>query len=161
MFLLLLKCFVAPGGIFCVRFNPSSVTGNKWYKGNTNKLIWNTDYKLSFNSLTATLFHSTFVRKNVFYSKNIQYAYNFYGTDLNVCRGVFRTRSNIYGGASLRKSQKSFIVDARLGSKYVSGIGFTVEKVYSRSIFIWYGQSRFQKFFIAVLFLELRKKMLV
>ena len=43
---------------------------------------------------------------------------------------VFRTQSNIYGGASLRKSQKSFIVDARLGSKYVSGIGFTVEKVY-------------------------------
>ena len=84
---------------------------------------------LSFNSLTATLFHS-FVRKNVFYSKNIQYAYNFYETDLNICRGVFRAQSNIYGGASLRKSQKSFIVDARLGSKYVSGIGFTVEKVY-------------------------------
>ena len=68
--------------------------------------------------------------KNVFYNKNIQYAYNFYGTDLNVWRGILRTQSNIYGGASLRKSQKSFIVDARLGSKYVSGIGFTVEKVY-------------------------------
>ena len=54
----------------------------------------------SFSSLTATLFHS-FVRKNVFYSRNIQYACNFYGTDLNVCRGVFRTLSNIYGGASL------------------------------------------------------------
>ena len=65
-----------------------------------------------------------FVRKNVFYSKNIQYAYNFYGTDLNVWRGILRTQSNIYGGASLPKSQKSFIVDARLGSKYVSGIGF-------------------------------------
>ena len=26
--------------------------------------------------------------------------------------------------------RKSFIVDARLGSKYVSGIDFTVEKVY-------------------------------
>ena len=71
-----------------------------------------------------------FVTKNVFYSKNIQYAYNFYGTDLNVCRGVFRTQSNIYDGAFLRKSQKSFIVDARLGSKYISGISFTVEKVY-------------------------------
>ena len=71
-----------------------------------------------------------FVTKNVFYSKNIQYAYNFYGTDLNVWRGILRTQPNIYGGASLRKSQKSFIVDARLGSKYVSGIGFTVEKVY-------------------------------
>ena len=58
------------------------------------------------------------------------YTHNFYGSDLNVCGGVFRTQSNIYGGASLRKSQKGFIVDARLGSKYVSGIGFTVEKVY-------------------------------
>ena len=56
--------------------------------------------------------------------------YNFYGTDLNVWRGVFRTQSNIYDGAFLRKSQKSFIVDARLGSKYISGIGFTVEEVY-------------------------------
>ena len=36
-----------------------------------------------------------------------------------ICRGVFRTQSNIYGGASLQKSQKSFIVDARMGSKYV------------------------------------------
>ena len=50
----------------------------------------------------------SFVRKNVFYSKNIQYAYNFYGTDQNICRGVFRNQSNIYGGASssLQKSQK-------------------------------------------------------
>ena len=37
---------------------------------------------------------------------------------------------NFYGGASLQKSQKGFIVDARLGSKYVSGIGFTIGKVY-------------------------------
>ena len=51
--------------------------------------------------------------------------YNFYGTDLNVWRGVFRTQSNFFV-----KITKSFIVDARLGSKYVSGIGFTVEKVY-------------------------------
>ena len=62
-------------------------------------------YEISFNSLAATSFHS-FVRKNVFYSKNIQYAYDFYGTDLNVCRDVFRTQSNIYGGASLQKLQK-------------------------------------------------------
>ena len=66
----------------------------------------------------------------MFYSKNIQYAYNFYGTELNVCTGVFRTQSNIYGGASLGNHKKSFIVDSRLGFKYVSGIGFTVEKVY-------------------------------
>ena len=52
------------------------------------------------------------------------------GTDLNVCRGVFRTQTNIYGGGSLRKSQKSVIVDVRLGSKYVSSIGFTIENVY-------------------------------
>ena len=53
---------------------------------------------------------------------------------VNVYRGVFRTQSNIYGGASLRKSQKSFIVDAGLSD--VSGIGFTVEKVYKMPIFI-------------------------
>ena len=37
-------------------------------------------------------------------------------TDLyvNVCRGVFRTQLNIYGGAISRKSQKSFVVDVRL-----------------------------------------------
>ena len=52
------------------------------------------------------------------------------GTDLNVCRGVFRTQTNIYGGGSLRKSQKSVIVDVRLGSKYVSSIDFTIENVY-------------------------------
>ena len=52
------------------------------------------------------------------------------GTDLNVCRGVFRTQTNIYGGASLRKSQKSVIVDVWLGSKYVSSIDFTIENVY-------------------------------
>ena len=65
--------------------------------------------------LIHSLFHS-FVRKNVFYSENIKYVCNFYGTDLyppecNVCKDVFRTQSNIYDGVSLRKSQKSFIVD--------------------------------------------------
>ena len=68
--------------------------------------------------------------KIFFFRKKIQYAYNFYETDLNVCRGVFRTKSNIYGGASLQKLQKGFIVDAQPGSKYLSGIGFAVEKVY-------------------------------
>ena len=109
----------------------------------------------------ATLFHSSFVRKSVFCNENIQYAYNFYGTDLyaNVCRGVFRTQWNFYGGASLQKSQESFIVDARLGSKYAFGIGFMVEKVNRMSIFISYGQSQLQKFVIAFLFLELIKNM--
>ena len=46
------------------------------------------------------------------------------------------TQSNIHGGASLRKSQESFIVDVRLSSKYTSGVGFKVEKVYKMSIFI-------------------------
>ena len=46
------------------------------------------------------------------------------------------TQSNIHGGASLRKSQESFIVDVRLGSKYASGIGFTVEKDHTMSIII-------------------------
>ena len=49
---------------------------------------------------------------------------------VNACRDIFRTQSNIYGGASLRISQQSFLVEAQMGSKYVSGIGFTVEKVY-------------------------------
>ena len=83
------------------------------------------------------------------------------GLHINVCSGVFRTQSNIYGGASLQKSQESFIVDVWLGSKYASVIGFTVEKVYRMSIFIWYVQSRFQKFVIAFFFLELIKSMLV
>ena len=131
LFLFLLKPFAAPrGGVSNISFDPYNVSGKEWYNENTNKLIRNKDpWNFLWNSITATLFHS-FFRKNIFYSKNIQYAYNFYGTDLKVCRGVFRTQPNIYGGASLRKSQKSFIVDARLGSKYVSGIGFTVEKVY-------------------------------
>ena len=63
-----------------------------------------------------------------------------------------------HGGASLQKSQESFIIDAHLGSKYASDRRFTVEKVNRMSTFIWYGQSWLQKFFIAFLFLELIKK---
>ena len=48
---------------------------------------------------------------------------------VNVYRGIFTTWLNIYGGTSLRKSQKSFIVNVQLGSKYTSGISFIVEKV--------------------------------
>ena len=75
--------------------------------------------------------------------------------------GCMKTQSKTYNGASLQKSQESSIVDVRLGSKYSSGIGFTVEKVYRMPIFIWYGQSRLQEFVIAFLFLELMKNMLV
>ena len=62
--------------------------------------------QIFFNLLAATLFHSSLVRKSVFCSKNIIYAYNCYGTDMyvNVYRGVFRTQSNNYGGASFLKS---------------------------------------------------------
>ena len=51
-------------------------------------------WKIYFNSHTATLFQTSFVRKKTFFSKAIQYAYNFYGTDLyvNVYSGVFRTQ---------------------------------------------------------------------
>ena len=98
--------------------------------------IWTLE--IFFHLLATTLFHSSFVRKSVFYSKNIQYAYSFYGTKLyvNVCRGIFRIQSNIYGGASLQILQESFIVDVRLGSIYASDIGFTVGKIYRMSIFI-------------------------
>ena len=63
-----------------------------------------------------------------------QYGYNFCETDMyvNVCRGVFRTQSNIFDG----KSQKSFTIDVRLDSKYYSGIGFTAEKVYGIIIYL-------------------------
>ena len=71
-------------------------------------------------------------KKKLVYIENIQYAINFYGTDLqvNVRRGLLRTQLKIYGGASLQKSQKSVIVDVRLGSKYVFVIAYRVEKVY-------------------------------
>ena len=57
--------------------------------------------EIFFDSSTATLFYSSFVWKNIFYSENIQYVYGFYTTDLyiNICRDVFRTQLNIYGGA--------------------------------------------------------------
>ena len=74
--------------------------------------------------------------KKMFFSINIQYAYNFYGIDLNVCWGIFRTQSNIYGGAFLLKSQKRFIVDVRMGSKYISGIGFTVGRFIEVTIYL-------------------------
>ena len=70
--------------------------------------------------LDLLLFHSSFVRKNVFYRENIQYTCNFCGTDLHE--------------------------NVQLGSKYVSGIGFSAEKVYRMSVFIWCSQSRLQRF---------------
>ena len=45
-------------------------------------------------------FNSSFVRKKIFYSKNIQYVYNFYGTDMyvNVYRGVLEHLVCVSGG---------------------------------------------------------------
>ena len=114
--------------------------------------------------LTAALFHSSFVRKSAFYSKNIQYAYNFYWTELyiNICRGVFRTQSNIYDYCLwwnfFAKITRKVHCRSSIGSKYASGIGFTVEEVYRISIFIWYGKSWLQKFVITFLLLGLIKK---
>ena len=85
----------------------------------------NVDLKTLLQFIYLTLVHY-FVRKNVFYYNNIQYAYDFYG-NVNVYRGIFRTQSDVYGAASLQKSHKKFIVDIRLGSKYATGKGFTVE----------------------------------
>ena len=70
------------------------------------------------------LFFILLCKKKIFYGENIQYACNFYGTDLyvNVCRGVFRIQQNINAGTSLWKSQKNSIAVVRLGSKYASGI---------------------------------------
>ena len=70
--------------------------------------------------------------------------YNFYGTDLyvNVRKGVFRTQCNIRDGASLWKSQKSVIVNVRLGSKYASGISSTAGRVHRMSIFVQHSQSQ-------------------
>ena len=90
--------------------------------------------EISFNSLTATLFHSSFIRQNRIYFRAKIFNIHIISmglTDIyvNVCRGVFRTWLNIYSGKSLRKLQKIFIVNVQLGSKYTSGISFIVEKV--------------------------------
>ena len=45
----------------------------------------------------------------------------------------------------MRKPKKRFIVDVRLGSKYVSGISFTVEKVHRMSILVLQSKSTFSK----------------
>ena len=63
---------------------------------------------MKFPLIHLLLLYLFFCEKKCIYSKSIQYVYNFYVTDPNLC---------IYGGASLQKSQKSFIVDAPLGSK--------------------------------------------
>ena len=108
--------------------------------------------EISFVSLIATIFHSSFVRKIYLTAKifNI-YIISIRLTYVNVCRSVFRTQQNIYGGAPLKKSQKNCIADVSLGSKYVCDISFTVEKVYRRPIFVQRRQSQLcQKYFSSI-----------
>ena len=88
---------------------------------------------------------------------------SIYSTEMyvNVCRDVFRILQIIYGGAFLRKSQKNFIVNVRLGSKYASGISFLVEKVCRMSILNLYSQSQLcqsQKFATDLLVSGINKK---
>ena len=67
-------------------------------------------YRLTkFPLIYLLLLISFFCQKKFFYSKNIQYAYNFYGTGLNVYRGVFRTHLTIYGGASFINHKKALL----------------------------------------------------
>ena len=69
----------------------------------------------------------------------------------------------MYAGVSLEPSRTSMgellcknhkKASLKLHTKYASGIGFIVEKVYRISLFIWYTQNLLQKFFIAFLFLD-------
>ena len=64
----------------------------------------------------------------MFYSANVQYSYNFYGTDLyaNVCRGTVTTKLNIFNEVS----PKSIIADVLLSFKYASRINFTAKAGY-------------------------------
>ena len=48
-----------------------------------------------------------------------------------------------------------------MGIKYTAGTGFTVEKVYRMSTFVWDSQNWIQKFLITFFFLKLIKNMLV
>ena len=68
-------------------------------------------WEISFNHLLLLYFILLLQEKKDILQRNIQYVYNFYGTDLqvNICREVFRTQSNTYGGVSLRKSQKDLL----------------------------------------------------
>ena len=51
-------------------------------------------------------------------------------------REAYLEPSRTHSGASLQKSQESFIIDAHLGSKCASDRRFTVEKVNRMSTFI-------------------------
>ena len=113
--------------------------------------------EVSFSSLTATLFHS-FVRKKVFYSESVQYVHNVYGTDLyppvcNVCRGLFRTQSKIYGGAcDNHKRALLQMLDWVLNTSLVQVLQ---QKRFTEC------QNLLQIFVTAFLFLQLIKLMLV
>ena len=85
---------------------------------------------MSFNSLTATLFHSFFVGKTVFYSKIINMYIISMGLTWIYPEEYLEPSQTSMVDLLCKNHKKSFIADARVGSKYVSGMGFTIEKVY-------------------------------
>ena len=137
MCLFLLKSSVAPGGRKHVEYFALGLTLKASLGMNhATRTSANMKYRITkFSVICLLLLRSPFVRKSVFYSKKIQYVYNFYGIDLyvNVCRGEFRTQSNIYGRTTCNNHKKALL------KMFDFWIGFTVEKVYRMTIFIWYG----------------------
>ena len=104
------------------------------------------------------LFQSSFVRKKIFYSENFPYVYISMGLDCKCMqRHIWNPVEHQCCKASLRKLQKSFILNVWPCSRYTSGVGFTVENVSKMLIFVWYYQSLFQKIVVAFLFLEFIK----
>ena len=117
--------------IFCTRFDPQSVTGNESCNGNTNKLR---KFPLIYG---LVIYFILLLSEKLYFTA--KYACIFYRTEQRRIQNPwwsFFAKKLFYGRASLRKSQENFIVDVRLGSKYASGIGFTVEKVHTMSIII-------------------------
>ena len=79
--------------------------------------------------LIATLFHSFFVRERYFTAK----VFNIHTISMGLAHLQPSRTSTV---ELLWENKKNFILDVRLGSKYASGISFTVEKVYRMSVFV-------------------------
>ena len=110
----------------CRIFSVWPYTGNESVNGNTWNVKTSRFVKCRFPLIYLQLlkFHSSFVRKNVFYSKNIQYAeykYTFCGTELYV-NVHWTVRKLAYLEPSrtfmvkllLKHPKKSIIVDVRM-----------------------------------------------
>ena len=98
--------------------------GNESFKVNTFKLIWNVDFLLLL--LCFILF---FVREKYFTAK----VFNMHTISMGLAHLQPSRTSTV---ELLWENKKKFILDVRLGSKYASGISFTVEKLYRMSIFV-------------------------